>query len=210
MVRTLDFHSKNVGSSPASLKMNFKKIKTRYEKQDSKKIKYSIKLTSIFTPDVASNSSLNINIYSKGSFTKQNKIMVKQSYMILTWLSYLAKIGSDQKQKSKNTLELNNTKKISTPLFFVCPKKQTKITTIKSPMAHKTFSQEQFQFRYYSFNISFNIKNSDSVTKINSVNQSIYVALLIRKNFLNFSTNMLFIKRFRASLPLSDKLFLTI
>jgi hypothetical protein len=75
-------------------------------------------------------------------------------------------------------------------------------------MAHKTFSQEQFKFQYYSFNISFSINNSLEVLNINSVNKSMYLSLLIRKNFLNFSTNMMFVKRFRASIPVSDRTYL--
>jgi hypothetical protein len=75
-------------------------------------------------------------------------------------------------------------------------------------MAHKTFSQEQFKFRYYSFNISFNINSSLAVLNTNSLNKSLYLALLIRGNFLNFSTNMMFVKRFRASLPVTDETYL--
>ena len=134
--------------------------------------------------------------------------MVKQSYMILTWLSYLSKIGSGEKYKIED--DFDGDKKPSIPLFFVCPMKQAKLTTIKAPMAHKTFSQEQFRFRFYSFNISFNINNSLEVSKIDSLNQSLCLALMIRSNFLNFSTNLMFVKRFRASLPVSDKRYLTL
>jgi len=187
--------------------MPITKIKqfTKIKRQSKKKIIYSIKLTSIFAPNSASNSSLKINVYDQGSYSKKNKIMVKHSYMILTWLSYLAKIGSTQQYSID---EKNITKKSLIPLFFVCPIKQTRLTTIKAPMAHKTFSQEQFKFRYYSFNISFSINNSLELLNINSVNKSMYLSLLIRKNFLNFSTNMMFVKRFRASLPVSDKIYL--
>ena len=171
-------------------------------------IKYSIKLTSIFAPSFASNSSLKINVYSQGSYLKKNKIMVKQSYMILTWLSYLSKIGSGAAYKIED--DWGDNEKSNIPLFFVCPLKQSKLTTIKAPMAHKTFSQEQFKFRYYSFNISFNINSSSSVLNINSLNKSLYLALLIRGNFLNFSTNMMFVKRFRASLPVTDATYLCI
>ena len=190
-------------------KINQLKLKDIKKKQH--KIKYSIKLTSIFAPNSASNSSLRINVYNQGSYAKKNKIMVKHSYMILTWLSYLSKIGSGQHCLiDENKHKKNLIKKSVIPLFFVCPIKQTKLTTIKAPMAHKTFSQEQFKFQYYSFNISFNINNSLEVLNINSLNKSIYLSLLIRKNFLNFSTNMMFVKRFRASLPISDKKYLTI
>lgn len=128
--------------------------------------------------------------------------------MILTWLSYLSKIGSGEKYKIED--DFDGDKKPSIPLFFVCPMKQAKLTTIKAPMAHKTFSQEQFRFRFYSFNISFNINNSLEVSKIDSLNQSLCLALMIRSNFLNFSTNLMFVKRFRASLPVSDKRYLTL
>ena len=72
--------------------------------------------------------------------------------------------------------------------------KQTRLTTLKAPMAHKTFSQEQFQFRFYTFSISFNLQNNEKVNNINTLNKSLFIALLVRNNFINFSTNMLFLK----------------
>ena len=77
-------------------------------------------------------------------------------------------------------------------------------------MAHKTFSQEQFKFRFYSFNISFNLINNNIVLNTNSINKSLYLALLIRLNYINFSTNMMFLKRFRASLPVNDQKYFTV
>lgn len=199
-----------MGSNPAGLiLLNIKLIKNfKNNNHKYNLIKYSIKLTSIFAPSFASNSSLKINVYSQGNYLKQNKIMVKQSYIILTWLSYLSKIGSGAAYKIEDSLTDNE--KPNIPLFFVCPLKQSKLTTIKSPMAHKTFSQEQFKFRYYSFNISFTINSTLAPLNINSINKSMYIALLIRGNFLNFSTNMMFVKRFRASLPVSDRIYLTV
>ena len=198
-----------MGSNPAGLIFLNIKLAKHLKKNNNaqhKSIKYSVKLTSIFAPSFASNSSLKINVHSQGTYAKQNKIMVKQSYIILTWLSYLSKIGSGTTYKIEGALEDNE--KSNIPLFFVCPLKQSKLTTIKAPMAHKTFSQEQFRFRYYSFNISFNVNSSPSTLNINSLNKSIYLSLLIRNNFLNFSTNMMFVKRFRASLPVTDKTYL--
>ena len=125
--------------------------------------------------------------------------------MILAWLAYLSKIGS-----SESNSEAKKDKKFKTPLFFVCPIKQTKITTLKTPMAHKTFSQEQFQFRFYSFSISFNLQKNKKTSNINTLNKSLFIALMIRNNFINFSTNMLFLKRFRASIPVKDSKFLKI
>lgn len=194
---------------PLAWIISFNKIKyLRFNCQKKTKIKYSVKVTSIFSPGEASDSSLKINVHSKGTYSKKNKIMVKQSYLILTWLVYLAKIGCSG--GFKNLKAGDEGKKLAVPLFFVCPFKQSKITTTKAPMAHKTFSQEQFKFRYYSFNISFNLINSDIVLNTNSVNKSLYLALLIRLNYINFSTNMMFLKRFRASLPVSDKSYFMI
>lgn len=126
--------------------------------------------------------------------------------MILAWLVYLAKLGSHNTTKKDELL--NNDKKFKIPLFFVCPMKQTRLTTLKAPMAHKTFSQEQFQFRFYTFSVSFNLQNNEKVSNINTLNKSLFVALLIRNNFINFSTNLLFLKKFQAMVPAKDMNFL--
>lgn len=184
------------------------KIKFAKKFKTKKVIRYSIKLASIFAPSFISDSSLRLNIFSKGKYLKQNKIVVKQSYMILAWLVYLAKLGSNSVSNEQAAVEKD--KKFKIPLFFVCPMKQTRITTLKAPMAHKTFSQEQFQFRFYTFSISFNLQNNEKVNNINTLNKSLFIALLIRNNFINFSTNMLFLKKFQAAIPSKDTNFLKI
>ena len=72
---------------------------------------------------------------------KYKKLFVKQSYLLMTWVWYI-------QQKHTSSIK---------PSFVFKPTKLNKLTLIKSPMAHKTFSQEQFQFKFYSLLISFSL-----------------------------------------------------
>lgn len=84
---------------------------------------------------------------------KSSKLYVKQSYMLLTWVLYLKNLYLKQSPSSS---------KASLPSFFVFPKNVKKITLLKAPMAHKTFSQEQFLFKFYVLSISYSIENPNS------------------------------------------------
>ena len=163
---------------------NKKKIKLN-------KIKYSLKFASIITPGTIKNLSL-LNSNQKRN---SNKLIVKQSYILLIWLMYLQ--GSYS--------ELNDNQKI--PSFFIHKKLQTKTTKLKTPMAHKTFSQEQFIFKFYTLSISFKTDVSNSVLP-NSVNSSIYTVLYLRNSLPFFNTNLLFLKNFKFTFKSSDQNFM--
>jgi ribosomal protein S10 len=165
---------------------------------------YSFHFSSIFYPGSLKNVNLflrssinredNISSYRNGTY-KNNKILLKQSYLLISWIHYLCKTPED----------LNNTnlnKKL--PSFFIHPYKQSKLTLIKSPLAHKTFSQEQFLNRYYKISVSFKPNFSDSVNSINSVNGSIYASICIRNNIPLISTNLLFLKKMSYSYTSND------
>ena len=105
-------------------------------------------------------------------FTKI-KIMVKQSYLLLTWLLY------SKNAKSK---------------FFIMPKKRKKFTLTKSPMAHKTFSQEQFKWEKYNVVISYNLKiNSGLNSKYESMNFLLKQRNSARSSYLG--SNLLFLDK---------------
>ena len=87
--------------------------------------------------------------------------------------------------------ELNDDQK--TPSFFIHKRRQTKSTKLKTPMAHKTYSQEQFTFRSYDLSISFKSRYLNQ-NKFLNVNSSIFVALNLRQNSPFFNTNLLFLK----------------
>jgi hypothetical protein len=95
----------------------------------------------------------------------------------------------------------------TTPSFFIHPPKKARLTFLKAPMAHKTFSQEQFVNKSYNLTISFNNVFREN-SRINSVNNSLYVALYLRNAYLPTETNLLFLKKLRMSITCSDGNFM--
>jgi hypothetical protein len=90
VVRTLDFHSNNVGSIPASLiYMTLKNYKSKLIFCENKKIfnknhlKYNLRFTSIIAPGSITNLRL-MQLGSKVLQKPHNKLIVKQSYLLLT------------------------------------------------------------------------------------------------------------------------------
>jgi hypothetical protein len=135
--------------------------------------------------------------YRSGTY-KNNKIIVKQSYLLISWIHYLCKAPES---------DLNSSNSIKLPSFFIHPYKQSKITLIRSPLAHKTFSQEQFLNRYYRLSVSFKPNVSNVDISVMSVNGSVYASNYIRNNIPFISTNLLFLKRISYFYTSSDSLF---
>lgn len=103
--------------------------------------------------------------------------------------------------------ELNDNQK--TPSFFIHKRLQTKSTKLKTPMAHKTYSQEQFTSRSYNLSISFQSKYISKKKSLN-VNSSIFLALNLRNNSPFFNTNLLFLKYIKFSYSASDQKYMTL
>lgn len=118
----------------------------------------------------------------------------------------------DFKKGSNNPMEdLNN------PSIFAYPSRTITFTHTKAPMAHKTFSQEQFKFKFYFLGVSFrvnifsNLHSNDDITSlIDSVNKSLYVLLKLRSESHPSATNLFFIKKFDFEIPFEDYSFLNI
>jgi hypothetical protein len=128
---------------------------------------------------------------------EENKLFVKQSYILLTWVAYIEK-------SNKLSKSLYSGKK---PSFSVQPVKKKMLTLLKAPMAHKTFSQEQYVFKFYQLNVSY--KNEFSYYKVvNSINKSLFLSLNLRLTNIPFETNLLFLKKFRFSFVSSDKTYM--
>ena len=157
--------------------------------------KYSLKFITIITPGTLHKISL---LTSKANLnTGHKKLLIKQSYILLVWLTYL--------QGNYSKFDENQ----NTPSFFVHKKQQFKTTKLKTPMAHKTFSQEQFLFKYYTLSISFKSTNK----KLNypkSVNKSVFAILNFRKSLPFFATNLLFLKSFKLMFYSSDSNYMRI
>jgi hypothetical protein len=169
--------------------------KSRGMRVSPNSLRYALKFVSIVTPSTLKNLRLLASTDYERS-DSHNKILIKQSYLLLTWLVYV--------RGTYSSTEAN-----VVPAFFVQPISQTKLTNLKAPMAHKTFSQEQFLFKKYSLTISFkhNLVGSEVVS---SVNSSIFIALSMRAQTPFFNTNLLFLKRFAFSFNSHDSLFMSV
>jgi ribosomal protein S10 len=162
-----------------------------------KKTKFSYSLISLFPPKHTSNLSL-LN-FSNSNFSK-NKILIKQSYILATWLNYFV----------KNLNQLTSKKEVDTlskPAIFVLPLRKKKFTLIKAPMAHKTFSQEQFQFSFYKLTLSFTFPSKIFLFEKPNINQALFLILNLRSTSFYFGTSLFFLKNVKFSLVSSDKTF---
>lgn len=163
-------------------------------------VRHSLRFTTFFTPGsiktlrlyALSNFRSYNNTFSCGKLRAHNKILIKQSYVILAWLGHV----------SGGRVLLKGDAKASMPSFFVHPLKNHKITLIKSPMAHKTFSQEQFMVRYYSLSLTFSSSLGQPAPlhprscSTKDINNQIYYTLFILGAIPNISTNMLFLSKY--------------
>ena len=176
MVRTLDFHSNNEGSIPSSLIIYFS---NKLKKNKNSNINYKFYFVSILSPTKINNIRTLLNFKIK--FNKNKKIIIKQSYILLIWIYYILKF---------------NNKNVKTPKIFIKPLKKIKFTLIKSPMAHKTFSQEQFLLKFFKLIIVFNIN-----IKINfNFNNFLLFLLILKKSIKIFGSNFFFLQKFKINL----------
>lgn len=177
-------------------------------------IKHTLKFSTIYLP--ASLKNFRLKLLDSGSYQQASinsnkfefeKILIKQSYLILVWLHHLTRFSNSNlgnntsivANKESNS-NLKQGVKISSekiPMFFVYPSRNYKFTIIKSPMAHKTFSQEQFICRTYRLSISFNsYKGYDNNVFSLELNKSLYLTHYLLKNLPYISTNMFFLQRY--------------
>jgi hypothetical protein len=185
-------------------------------------VKHTLRFASFFTPGAAKALRLyflsgsgggNTNFGSvKGS--SHNKILIKQSYVFLAWINYIStpeiksSVGFSTATDEADSGVTNSRGSRSRPALFVHPLRNYKTTIIKAPMAHKTFSQEQFGVRYYSFSVSFLVCFGDVVgLPIVSAQESNYYALLLLNSIPYFSTNMLILQKYSLLFNVCDSNF---
>ena len=158
--------------------------------------KLQLRFSSILPPSsVPKLSLLNKMIKSQGfgNQSSVNKIHVKQSYVLMTWMSYT--------QSSSSGLKL--------PTIFSYPSRTKTFTQIKSPMAHKTFSQQQFKFKFFFMSASFSILGGyyDSSYQLSSVNSTLYFLLNFKSENNVSGSNLFLLKRLSLSIQSSETLF---
>lgn len=207
MVRTLDFHSNNVGSIPASLilmilKNSYTLLKKREDSPSSRTLRgykyffYTLNFRSL----IPVSTHLNLQSATLGglrtSYRSPNKLQLKQAYLLLTWILVF----------QKHTAVGTKTNKLQKPIFFVKPRLRSRFTITKAPMAHKTFSQEQYLFQFYNITTSFKLLIPMKLTwTYNSSNNALQLLLSLHNETFFFETNLFFIQRLSITLPLSAK-----
>ena len=154
-------------------------------------IKYAFHFVSLITPHKITNVRL-LNSKSNSPISKKHKkLFTKQSYLLMTWLWYIQK----------------NHSRTSKPSFAFKPTNVHKTTILKAPMAHKTFSQEQLQFKFYQLVISFRVPTPYSC-KVLTVNQLFYLIVSLKSSIPFVETNLFLLKRFQILIPSGDSKFL--
>lgn len=123
-------------------------------------------------------------------------------------MSYIRETQELLVSKSSQDLEEYDLDKSPVPCFFIYPKKRNRFTLLKAPMAHKTFSQEQFVSQFYQLSISFNNDFRKRAT-LPTANGLLFLALYIRSNQLPVETNLFFLKKLRVSLSGKDEIFMS-
>ena len=153
-------------------------------------ISYNFTFISLIAPKLLNN--LRINDLRLGSSNNSSKstILVKQSYLIMTWLYYL----------TFTSKEPNDDKLIK---FAFLPTQRKMYTLTKAPMAHKTNSKEQIAFKFYKFKVSVKASFLPEFT-LKSIDQGLLSILQAKTLFPVFSTNMLFLKTYSIQTNISS------
>jgi hypothetical protein len=124
----------------------------------------------------------------------KTKLLIKQSYLILTWFYYLS-ISTTLTKKDSNSIS-----------FAFLPLKSKSYTLTKAPMAQKTRSKEQFHFKFYVFKVSVKT-NLLAESSLTSLDQTLLAFLITKSTFPIFETNLLFLKSYVLNLHFYDKNF---
>lgn len=132
-------------------------------------VQHSLTFATIYTPFTVKDMTLlfkrDYKYHTTLNYKPRKKVLVKQSYVLLMWLGYLAQPiqalnPADTEIEANPTVKTAKTrssasKALGVPSFFIKPFRNYKTTITRAPMAHKTFSQEQFMVRYYKVNLQF-------------------------------------------------------
>lgn len=112
---------------------------------------------------------------------------------MLTWLYYL-------------TFTSKKKDKVKVIKFAFLPSTRKTYTLTKAPMAHKTFSKEQFAFKYYKFKVSVRAVFEER-SQITSMGQAATSLLIAKNSFPVFETNMMFLKFYNIQMVSSAEDF---
>lgn len=197
MVRTLVFHTNNVGSIPTGLNILLNWIHHKSNTtltplpKKPQVLRYSLRFASLVSPW---GGEINKEFrHPETRVPKSRRVAFKKSYLVASWLRYLTfqKFGLPSSKSAT---------------IAILPSKSRCFTLTKAPMAHKTNSKEQFMFNFYNFKFSAALSVPQEALP-RSIAQGGHVLQITKKLFPVFETNLLLLKYYRISYPIKDQTF---
>ena len=149
------------------------------------KITYSFLFTSLVAPFFLPETGL---YTTPSSFRLPKKVKLKQSYLQLSWFFYMSHL---QPKTNKHAHRLR---------LQIMPCKRKLYTLTKAPMAHKTNSKEQFNFKFYFYKTTFTAQIVDNY-RPQTLNETLFFLLLYKTTFPVFETNLFYLKSCSVRLP---------
>lgn len=144
-----------------------------------------------------SRPNMKLNL-AKHQETKARKVLIKKSYLMLTWFYYMQ---VSQPKKVENATQF----KVA---IAILPARRKLYTLTKAPMAHKTNSKEQFQFKFYFYKLSVKTYFADpSSSRLTDRQSNALFGLRVKKAFPFFETNLMFLKYAKVRFPAADTSF---
>jgi len=150
------------------------------------KITFGLTFVSLISPYIFTN----VRFFFE--YKNDKRLLLKQSYILLTWFYYL---NFATTQKFKKYCK-----------FFIFPIKHKHYTLLRAPMIHKNWSKEQIKFQYFYIRVTFSSNFSDNFT-IENTNASLLFVMLSKKNFPILETNLLFLKSYLIIFFFHDSIF---
>ena len=157
-------------------------------------IAYKFRFVSLISPYLLSDLRV-FNITSSPSTPKKSTLLLKQSYLLMTWFYYLKESQFKPQGKSENRLK-----------FTFLPTRRTMYTLTKAPMAHKTNSKEQFVFRTFRFKVSIKTFFASTSAPL-SVDAALSALYMTKSIFPVFETNLLLLKNYVIILKMHDSIY---
>ena len=154
-------------------------------------IAYKFRFVSLISPYLLSDLRV-FNITSSPSTPKKSTLLLKQSYLLMTWFYYLKESQFKPQGKTENRLK-----------FTFLPTRRTMYTLTKAPMAHKTNSKEQFVFRTFRFKVSIKTFFASTSAPL-SVDAALSALYMTKSIFPVFETNLLLLKNYTIILKMHD------
>jgi len=154
-------------------------------------IAYKFRFVSLISPYLLSDLRV-FNITSSPSTPKKSTLLLKQSYLLMTWFYYLKESQFKPQGKTENRLK-----------FTFLPTRRTMNTLTKAPMAHKTNSKEQFVFRTFRFKVSIKTFFASTSAPL-SVDAALAALYMTKSIFPVFETNLLLLKNYTIILKMHD------